>query len=190
MAKSLEAEDLGIHGHVFQIEEEDLLESLKSRVGKLSVEEIEIMNKSVRDHYISQMQSPPPIQGLKPAQSYRVFYFDPTICTNQDILDHEGKVIVPKGKCYNPLDNILHLDALLFFDATDETQVKWARSQNQLVKWVLTKGKPIDLEEKENRAVYFDQFGVLIKRFGIQNLPAKVSREGTYLKIEEFLLRS
>jgi conjugal transfer pilus assembly protein TraW len=190
MMNTLEAKDLGIYGHVFPIEEEDLLKVFKDKVNELSKEELETVRNKVKSHYCSQFQNPQPIQGLKDATVYRVFYVDPTICSDRDIRGHEGKVVVPKGKCINPLETVVHLDALLFFDASNPQHVEWAKTQNQLVKWVLVKGKPFELEEKENHPVYFDQFGTLVKKFGITYLPAKVSQEGLQLKIEEFPLRS
>ena len=186
---SLEAKDLGTYGHVFSIEEEDLLQSLKNKMAHLSKEEREAVQTQLQTHYASHLNSPHPVQGLKDAKIYRVFYVDPTLCTDQEIRDHQGHLIIPRGKCINPLETIIHLDALLFFDASNAQHLEWAKEQNQLVKWVLTKGKPLELEEKENRPVYFDQFGVLVQKFGIQHLPAKVSREGLQLKIEEFPLR-
>lgn len=190
MMNALEAKDLGTYGHVFPIEEEDLLKVLKDKVNEFSKEELEAVRSKVQSHYCSQFQNPQPIQGLKDATVYRVFYVDPTICSDRDIRDHEGKVVVPKGKCINPLETVVHLDALLFFDASNPQHVEWVKTQNQLVKWVLVKGKPFELEEKEDHPVYFDQFGTLVKKFGITYLPAKVSQEGLQLKIEEFPLRS
>jgi conjugal transfer pilus assembly protein TraW len=190
MMNALEAKDLGTYGHVFPIEEEDLLTVLRNKVNELLKEELETVRNKVQSHYCSQFQNPQPIQGLKDATVYRVFYVDPTICSDRDIRDHEGKIVIPKGKCVNPLETVIHLNALLFFDASNPQHIEWAKAQNKLVKWVLTKGKPLELEEKENHPVYFDQFGTLVKKFGIKHLPAKVSQEGLKLKIEEFSLRS
>lgn len=187
--KTLEAKDLGTYGHLFPIEEEDLLQMLKNKVNHLSKEELEKVQHHVQRHYSSQFHNPLPVPGLKDATVYRVFYVDPTVCVDQEIKDHEGKLVVAKGKCSNPLETVVPLDALLFFDASNPLHVEWAKTQNQLVKWVLTKGKPLEFEERENHPVYFDQFGTLVKKFGIQHLPAKVSQEGLKLKIEEFSLR-
>ena len=190
MIHSLEAKNLGNYGQLFPIEEEDLLKVLKDQVKDLSKEELEVVQNKVRSHYSSQLQNPLPVQGLKDAKVYRVFYVDLTLCVDRDIKDHKGELIVPKGKCINPLETIVHLDALLFFDGCNSQHIEWAKRHNQLVKWVLVKGKPLELEEKENYPVYFDQFGVLVKKFGIEHLPAKVSQEGLKLKVEEFPLGS
>lgn len=189
MIPLLEAKDLGVHGHLFPIHEEDFLQFLKNKVNHLSKEDLEAIRNKVQNHYVLQLKNPCPVQGLKEAKVYRVFYVDPTLCTDQDIKDHQGNLIVSKDKCVNPLETIAYLDALLFLDGSNQEHLEWAKAQNQLVKWVLTKGKPFELEEQESRAIYFDQSGVLVKKFGIQYLPAKVSQEGLKLKIEEFPLR-
>jgi conjugal transfer pilus assembly protein TraW len=36
---------------------------------------------------------------------------------------------------------------------------------------------------------YFDQGGKLIKKFGITQVPARVSQDGNRLKVEELLLK-
>lgn len=188
-APLLEAKDLGIYGHLFSIEEEDLLKVLKKKAKHLTKEQITALRTKIQNHYASLLQNPPPVSSLKAATAYRVFYKNPLLCTHQEIKDHQGKVIIPKGKCINPLENILHLEPLLFFDASQPMQLEWAKTHVSSAKWVLTRGKPLELEEKESHSVYFDQFGYLTSQFGIQFLPAKVSREGLQLKIEEIPLR-
>lgn len=189
LTSALEAKDLGIHGHVFRIEEDDLLEWLKNKTQSLSKEEEEAVKIKLQNHFVSQIRNPVVHSHLKEAEVYQVKYMDPTICAEQDILNHLGEVIVRKGTCINPLENIQHLDALLFFDASNAQHLEWAKQQNQLVKWVLTKGQPLEIEEKENQPVYFDQFGFLVDKFGLQHLPAKVSKDGLKLKIEEIPVR-
>ena len=151
---SLSAKDFGTYGHAFEIEEKDLLVWLKNKIKTLSEEEAKLMQKSVAEHYKEMFQRPSPLD-LTPAKICKVIYLDPRICADQDIKNHEGKVIVKKRSCFNPLEQIQCLDALLFFDATDEKQLAWARQQNKLVKWVLTKGKPLELEQTEEKTCFF-----------------------------------
>lgn len=184
---SLKAKDLGIFGHLFTIEEEDFLESLKNKVNQLSNGQLDELKARVQKHYVACLCTPQPVQDLKKASSYRLFHYDPTICSSQEIKDHQGTLIVSKGKCVNPLTAIFALDDLLFFDGSDLQQIAWAKNF-PLAKWVLTNGKPLELEEQENKPIYFDQKGMLTQRFGIQHVPAKVSREDLKLRIEEIPL--
>lgn len=184
LISALEAKDLGIQGHVFPIEEESLLEWLKTKTQSLSKEEIEAVQQKLQKHYVSSFREPHSVQNLSNAKIYRVSYVDPTLCADQDIKNHEGQIIVRKGSCINPLDNIEQLDDLLFFDANNPQHLEWARAQSK-AKWVLTHGRPMELEELEGRAVFFDQSGFLVERFGLKHLPAKVSKDGLRLKVEE-----
>lgn len=177
----ISAKDLGVRGHIFEINEEDLIDFITKRLRSVELEEMKKMHAELVKKY----KSPVAVHGLQEATTYRTFYFDPTLCSNQDIRDHQGKEIVPKGHCINPLDSIVSLDALLFFDGSNARHLEWAKNQKNLVKWIITKGSPFHLEETENRPVYFDQFGSLVEKFGIRHLPAKVSRDGMRLKIEE-----
>lgn len=47
-------------------------------------------------------------------------------------------------------------------------------------------GNPLALEEQEQRAIYFDQQGVLATKLDLTFLPAKVSQDHKQLQIEEF----
>lgn len=127
LVSGLEAKDLGICGHVFRIEEEDLLEYLTNKTRALSKEEGEALKTKLQNHFITQIQNPKAIKGLKNADSYQVRYVDPTICADQDIRNKEGKIIVRKGACINPLEYAEHLDALLFFDASKPKQLEWTK---------------------------------------------------------------
>ncbi|MFI5342793.1 MAG: type-F conjugative transfer system protein TraW [Chlamydiales bacterium] len=188
LISSLEAKDLGVQGHVFPIEEENLLDWLKMKTESPSQAEVETVQKKLQNHYLSSFQKPHQVEGLTEAETYRVSYFDPTLCADQDIRNHEGKLIVRKGSCINPLETIEQLDSLLFFDGNNPDHLEWARDQSRC-KWVLTNGKPMKLEEQEGRQVFFDQFGLLTERFGLKHIPAKVSKEGLKIKIEEIPLK-
>ncbi|MFI5343146.1 MAG: hypothetical protein ACHQUC_02885 [Chlamydiales bacterium] len=176
---SVHAADLGTFGHTFPIEEQDILEYIKERILTASPEE---KKKLANIQAISASKE----VKLPQAIAYRCFFYDPTVMAHQDIKDSKGKVIVAKGISYNPLGNFSLRSNLLFFDATQKGHLLWAEETDGL--WILTKGSPIELEEKSGISVYFDQFGSITHKLGIQAIPAKVSQEGNLLKIEEFVL--
>jgi conjugal transfer pilus assembly protein TraW len=177
--------DFGVRGHVFKIEEEDLLQHIKERLRSFSEEEMRLLQDSIQTKYVQNMKQPKAVEGLKESEEYRCFYHDPTVCAHQDVRDQEGRVVVAKGTCVNPLKKNVMLESLLLFDATQEEHVTWAKEQDQDCDWVLVKGRPFDLEEEEKRPVYFDQFGALTKKFGVQQIPARLSVEGDRIKVEE-----
>ena len=53
------------------------------------------------------------------------------------------------------------------------------------VKPILTAGSYLDLMKSWRVPVYYDQQGVLVRRFGITQVPALVSQEGMRLRIDE-----
>lgn len=195
----VEAKDFGERGHVFEIEEENILQYLKTKMNSIDPSERESMEDSVRKRAIKSVREPKAVSGLEEARHYRSFYFDPTVTAyadipDSDVLDAEGKLlvakgsVVAKGSSVNPLHMQELRENLLFIDGDKPSHLEFARSQEMPCKWILTKGKPLDLEEEEKRAVFFDQLGVLVKKLGIEKIPALVSQEGNSLKIEEIPL--
>jgi conjugal transfer pilus assembly protein TraW len=181
----LNAKDFGNYGTTAAISEEDLIHVIQERVKKLSQDEQLTFMQTVRTYFTDQLKAPMQVKGIEKAQLYTVSYFDPSICVDRDILDQEKKVIIKQGTSFNPLSQVSLSQVLIFFDATDLEQLNWAKMQGSDATWILTKGQPLLLEEKLNRPIYFDQSGVLTKKFGIRCVPARISQEGLKLKIEE-----
>ena len=181
---SLHAKDFGIVGHTFPIREQNILDYIKERLSIATKGENEIFARIVREK--SDAVKEPTALLLPNALKYRSYLYDPTITANTTIKDSDGNVIVAKGSTYNPLDYFTLNNDLLFFDASQEEQLAWAQKRQGT--WILTKGKPIELEEKNGFPVYFDQLGTLTKKFNIHAIPARVSQEGRFLKVEEIHL--
>lgn len=176
------AKDLGIYGHTFPILEKSLSQYLQDKIKNLSEKDRLDIQKKIQDQYISKIKQPKAL-NLPEAKISRIFYYDPTIYSLTDIKNIEGEIVVPKGTSYNPLKTISLNENLLFFDGSNLKHLAWAKQNSG--KWILTKGKPIDLEESEKRAVFFDQMGKISNQLGILSIPARVSQEDLKLKIEE-----
>ncbi len=177
------AKDFGTRGNTFSISEQDLIDFLKNRVDNLSDSQKKSLQKKLQDHYSDRLTHPPSVNGITESESYKSHYFDPTITVNQDIKDHEGNIIAKKGTVYNPLFATSLSQNLLFIDGSNQSHIEWA--SNERGAWILIKGNPLELEEKLENPMYFDQGGVLCKHLNISHVPARVSQEGKYLKIEE-----
>jgi conjugal transfer pilus assembly protein TraW len=180
--------DLGTQGHTFPIAEIDLLELLQNRLGETSEKKLALINATMEKRIRKHIESPTPVP-LPYAKHDRIFSFDPTITVKSEVKDDQGKVIIAKGTKYNPLENNHSLpEAILIFDGNNPDHLRWAQKNKGV--WVLTNGKPLQLEKQENRPVYFDQGGVLTKKLKISAIPAIVSQEGSILKIEELVIGS
>lgn len=181
--------DLGINGHTFPIEEENLLVYLKSKLNLISKDTCDLIQKELSEKYLTKAREPKAIY-LPTAKQSRYFLLDPSITVSEDIVDHENNMIITKGTQLNPL-KIYALEApLLFFDGSQDKQIAWAKNENEKSTWILVKGKPLELEQAIKKPIYFDQSGFLATKFGITHIPAKVSQDGLLLKIEEIPIES
>jgi conjugal transfer pilus assembly protein TraW len=175
---TLQAQDYGSFGETFPIQETNLLEYLRERLLKASSSEHELVSQK-----LMQLAKEPKALKLPNAKHDRSFLYDPTIVAKTEIKDGNGEVIIERGTKYNPLDLQRLPNQLLFFDATQAAQLAWAKRQEGI--WILVKGQPLDLEQAEERPVYFDQFGYLSGKLGIRAIPVKVFQEGQFLRVAE-----
>lgn len=191
-AKDAVARDLGVYGEVFPVAERSLLEVIKAKLqalsdsGKLSDHQNTIVQKTKE-----RLKRPEPVGNVHKTITPRSFAYDPSITVSDDLKDHEGRVFHRKGTKVNPLEMRSLPAPLLFVDGDDETQVAWAIQQFRQTKTdakpkiIFVKGAPFELSDKLGFPVYFDQSGVLIKKFGITQVPATVSQKDKVLWVEE-----
>lgn len=133
--------------------------------------------------------SPKPVEGLSRTVKARTYFWDPSIVLGSDIRDAEGNLVAPAGQRVNPLDHVNLPEHLLLFDGRDDLQVKKA---NQLIlhyegqiKPIMIGGSVSNVVGKIKTRVYFDQQGSIVKKLGIQQVPALVTQEGKKLRIDE-----
>jgi conjugal transfer pilus assembly protein TraW len=202
----VEARDFGKKGHLYQILEQPFLEMIDERGKKVDIAaERKKMEKIARDR----IENPKPVGKLTPARKGRIFYHDPTYVLKKDIILPCGKLLYRAGTSVNPLEKMreygIGFDRRLYFvDAREKAQLDWLKQElkrnrkakskeereelEEIEKIILVGGSPLKLEKKLSRSIYFDQGGVLVKKFGIKHSPALVLEDGSMLKIEEFKL--
>jgi conjugal transfer pilus assembly protein TraW len=187
LINSRPTKDYGVRGHTFVIKERSLLQVIQERLQiALQNGKIELLQKQFQEKVKQKISNPVAVSGIQKATITRQFYFDPSYTQVEDVKDASGNIIVNKGTTVNPLHYVSWGSALVFIDGEDESQLTWGLKQQG--KLILVKGAPLKLQEKLRRAVYFDQAGILTRKFGITQVPAKVSQEGMQLKIEEVVL--
>ena len=95
----------------------------------------------------------------------------------------------PRGTKVNPLDYLGWNTYLLFVDGRDQKQLDLTKritaASDKPVKLVLVAGEPLNLMRKWKKQVYYDQGGILTRRFAITRVPAMVRQEGRRLRIDE-----
>jgi len=180
---SVFAKDFGVHGKVFHIQEESMDDFFREQFDDVDQEKLQ---EEIKERIIETVKNPKPVEYLREAPVYRSFLFDPSIIVQADIKDAVGNIVVPKGTKVNPLAVQPFSQGYLFLDGSNQKHVDWALQQEGSVTLILTKGSPFDLQDELDREVYFDQYGALSARLGLEYIPAKVTQDGEMIRIEEF----
>lgn len=183
---------LGVYGETFPIKEKNLLEVIRAKLqdlfrsGKLEAHQEAILRRAKE-----QLNRPYPVKGVSKTTTPKSFSYDPSITVPYDLKDHQGQVFHRQGTKVNPLDTHQLKYPLLFVDGDDSEQVFWAIQQYKAAenphkpKIILVQGAPFDLSKKLDLPIYFDQSGVLVKKLGITQVPARVSQKDKILVIDE-----
>lgn len=184
------AADIGTVGPTYEIAEPDLIDVIKSRLERMArTGELARKQSEYRDRVVQGIESPKSITGIRPTQSPRTFHVNPAMVLARDIRDSTGQLLFAKGTQVNPLELVSLSKRLVFFDGRDARQVAFAKqtliSAGAGTKPILVGGQPLKLMRSWKRPVYFDQGGTLVKRLGIQQVPAIVSQDGKRLRIDE-----
>ena len=188
------AEDLGKIGPTYPIAERHLLDHIMARLReKERTGELKKFEQLAKERATQSVNNPTPVPGLVRTQAARTYYFDPTFVLDRNVVDENGALMFPAGTRKNPLEVVSLSKHLLFFDARDQRQVARARELIDVyqgrVKPILVGGSYMDLMKAWKLRVYYDQEGVLVRKFGITAVPAIVSQEGQRLRIDEVLIK-
>lgn len=186
------AKDLGVVGDVYDILEEDLLQTIENRYHTMKESgEWQKLQAGWQKQVVQYADRPTPVKSVSTTLAARTFSFDPSITLSHDVLDAEGHVIAASGTTVNPLKMLGLHKTLLFIDADDDRQLIWAKKQDKALqgktKWILVKGSVSEASKAISAPVYFDQGGKLVNHFNIKHVPAKLYQEDLHLKIEECL---
>lgn len=190
LASHLSAKDLGVMGDIYPIEEPDFLEFLQSRAAVIEKNGgLQQLQNKMQQDAVQYRDRPKPVSGIQTTHDNKSWDFDPSIVLDHDVLTPEGKVIAVAGTHVNPLVYISLKKTLIFYDADDEAQVKWAVAQDiqrkGQDKLILVNGRLLSEEKRFGKPIYFDQKGLLTTRFSIKHVPATVSQNGLLLHISE-----
>lgn len=185
-----QASDLGVYGQVYPIAEPDILEFIHTKLQSMATNgDLIKMEQKFKEDVSNHTLRPMPVKGLKQNDKPKVHYYDPTFVLSRNIYDNKGQVIALAGKRVNPFDYQALTEVLLFINADNPDEVEWAQRQRKefaLSKIILVKGNLKEAADKEGLGrVYFDQNGLLTRKFGILGTPALVRQTGKQLEIDE-----
>lgn len=191
VAAPASSRNYGQQGALFPVIEPDVLTMIERKLRAAEASgKIASMNKELTRRTTAKVRRPPPVAGLVTATKARSWTYDPTITIGDDIRDHKGTLIIPRGRRINPLDTVGLRQSLVFLNGDDPEQVAWAlRSTTQLnAKLILVGGSPFDAMKAAQRRFFFDQGGQLTSKFGIHAVPAVVEQSGRVLKVTEVVV--
>ncbi|QEW34529.1 type-F conjugative transfer system protein TraW (plasmid) [Erwinia billingiae] len=187
------AKELGTIGHLFPIAEPDLLTFIGQRLqGMKDSGEMDRLQNEAEARVKAHAVRPAPVAGLTPAKTDRSWRYDPTFTVRETIRDMRGNVIARAGDQVNPLDKIPYSETLYFVDGDNKTQMAWVKHQlagQQNFKVILVSGNIHDSSMALDEPVYFDQYGTLTTKFGLEHTPVRITRDDRWLKVQEVALK-
>ncbi len=189
-----QSRDLGQLGPVYPIKEPDLLAHITATLkAKQESGELAQLADAIKARAIDKIKHPHPIENVSRTTQARTRYFDPSITVDSNVVGAKGKILIAAGTRKNPLDTVSMTRQLLFFDARDTAQVRYAKTMidrlGQGIKPILVGGSYLDLMASWRTAVFYDQKGALVTKLGIEDVPALVYQEGKRLRIDEVVIR-
>jgi conjugal transfer pilus assembly protein TraW len=182
--------DIGTRGPVTQASEPDMIELIQQRLASMDMKKYA---EGARDRYWEKISH----TDIPQATSARTRHIDPTVVVTADISDADGKVIVPKGKRINPLDEMAFSQRLIIFDASSKEQVMLVQTLKRQYsdKRVTLIAARLDqatgwegyrkLQNDLRGAVYVLTPEVQ-SRFQIERLPSVVESSGKEFLVHEF----
>ncbi len=178
--------DLGVHGRLYEIREEDMLSYVRRKAGEIDMRALrESMEKKLEESYAKHSFVSLDVPS---ATEERVRYVDPSVNVRNPLYDHTGKMIFPAG-IVNPLDHVPLSKSILVLR---EDQVKRAleetdkRGEKPIL--LLTDGDIRRTSSLADQMVY-KASPFMLKRFKIEKVPSIVTQEGRKLKVLEIILK-
>ncbi len=112
--------DLGTVGPVSEIVEPDLTELIKEKAATIDVA------TRAKEKVASYWRRAPFVDVPK-AKERRIRRLDPTVTTENDLRDHEGRLLAPAGTKINPMAGLPFTSRVLIFDGADPVERQWAK---------------------------------------------------------------
>ena len=184
-----ESIDFGVMGEVFPILEQNLIEVILQKLQKLQADgKLELYQKQIQDRVKNGIERPNSVKDVIHTQTPRSYTFDPSIIVTKDLKDQNGTVFYKSGTKVNPLTIRPMTKPLLLVDGDETDHLTWAFKMLKtypLAKIIFVKGTPLKIMKEIGLTVYFDQQGVICKKFGIKQVPALISQKDDLLLIQE-----
>ena len=181
--------DYGVLGEVFDIQEQDLIEVIMQKLHTLQENgQLETYQHQIQAKVKESIERPRPIKDVVHTKTPRAYTFDPSIVVSKDLKDQNGNVFYKNGTKVNPLTIRPMTKPLLLIDGDETNHLTWALKMLKtypLAKIIFVKGAPLKIMKEIGLTIYFDQQGVICKKFGIKQVPALITQKDDQLLIQE-----
>ena len=179
--------DLGIHGKLYEIKEEDMLSYVRRKAGEIDLQGHfdESISKKVEESYAEHSSVSLDVPS---ATEERVRYIDPSVVVRNPLYNHTGKMISPAGTV-NPLDHVSLSKSILILR---EDQIKRAlekvsgNGENPIL--LLTDGDIQRASSLASQAVY-KASPFMLKRLQVEKVPSLVTQVGKKLRVKEMTFK-
>ena len=186
VAAQASGKDLGVHGKLYEIREEDMLSYVRRKAEEINMRALwENMEKKLEESYARHSLVSLDVPS---ATEERVRYVDPSVNVRNPLYDHTGKMIFPAG-VVNPLDHVSLSKSILVLR---EDQVKRAleetdkRGEKPIL--LLIDGDIRRASLVAGRMVY-KASPFMLRRLQVEKAPSLVTQEGRKLRVREMILK-
>ncbi len=177
--------DLGIHGKLYEIKEEDMLSYVRRKAGAIDMQALrESMEKKFEESYAEHSLVSLDVPS---ATEERVRYVDPSVVVRNPLYDHTGKMISPAG-IVNPLDHIsLSKSIIVLREDQLKRALKKISGNGEKPILILTDG---DIQRASSLAgqIVYKASPFMLRRLQIEKVPSLVTQDGRKLRVEELTL--
>jgi conjugal transfer pilus assembly protein TraW len=176
---NLDAIQEGTVATSYPVREDDLIELFKRRAPLLE----EKMKEYVASGAVQKKFNLTRYDGqFGRAEKRRVYYIDPTYILPEDVRDHRGIVLFPKGSAVNPLDSVA-IGKYIFIDGNRQEEVEMALKGNYR-EIILVSGDALKLGERY-RVQFYHANDDLIQLFQVKRVPLLIEQEGRLIRATE-----
>lgn len=176
--------DLGVHGRLYEIGEEDMLSYVRRKAGEIDVRALreKALGNAVRAHGELSVVS----LGVPPAEEERVRRVDPSVKVAGPVRGPGGKIVSP-ARTVNPLDHA-PLSRPVLVLREDQVRPLLGEIGERKPTLVLTDGDVRRAAALAGRMVYRAS-PFILERLGIEKTPSLVTRDGNRLRVREIVLK-
>lgn len=177
--------DLGVHGKLYEIGEEDMLSYVKRKAGEIDMQSLQEnmerkLGESYAEHSLVSLNVPS-------AEKERVRYVDPSVNVRNPLYDHTGKMISPAG-AVNPFDYVsLSKSILVLREEQIEMALEQVGKEGGKPILILTDGDIRRASSLAGQPVY-KASPFILKRLKIEKVPSLVEQEGRKFRVKEMIL--